>query len=365
MGFTCGIIGLPNIGKTTIFNALTGAHVEATRYASTSTQPNTRVVPVPDPRMDTICALVEAEKVIYTTLEFVDIAGLAKGASRGEGLGNKFLAHIREVDAIAHIVRCFEDPNLPHPNGKVDPQTDIETINTELIIADLEALDRRKQKLEKVGKSGDQDARAQLDLIRRIIETLDAGQPARALHLSTEMDKRYLKEYNLLTSIPVLYVCNIQEPAEAGNAHVAAVRAHAAEEKAPVVVLAGKLESEIMDIEDPEERQVFMQEMELKETGLSQMIRAGYDLLGLVTFFTVGGKENRAWTVRRNTRAPQAAGAIHSDFEKGFIRAVVYNLDDLVKHKTEHAIKEAGRLRLEGKDYIVQDGDILHFRFNV
>ena len=223
MGFTCGIIGLPNIGKTTIFNALTGAHVEATRYASTSTQPNTRVVPVPDPRMDTICALVEAEKVIYTTLEFVDIAGLAKGASRGEGLGNKFLAHIREVDAIAHIVRCFEDPNLPHPNGKVDPQTDIETINTELIIADLEALDRRKQKLEKVGKSGDQDARAQLDLIRRIIETLDAGQPARALHLSTEMDKRYLKEYNLLTSIPVLYVCNIQEPAEAGNAHVAAV----------------------------------------------------------------------------------------------------------------------------------------------
>ncbi len=365
MGFNCGLVGLPNVGKTTIFNALTGAHAEATNYAFTSDKTNTGVVHVPDGRLDAIGQWVEAEKTIFTTLEFLDIAGLAKGASRGEGLGNHFLGNIRQVDAIAHVVRCFEDPNIPHVSEKIDPAADIEAVNTELIIADLETLERRKTKLAKSAKSGDKDARFQIDLIDRITQTLDDNQPARALKLTTEAEKKQVREYNLLTSIPVFYVGNIQDPSEAGNEHVQAVQKHAEAEGAPVVALAGKLESEIMDMDDLEERKMFMEEMGLEETGLHKSIQAGYGLLDLVTFFTVGGKENRAWTVRRNATAPQAAGKIHSDFEKGFIRAVVYSYDDLVQHKSENAIKEAGKQRLEGKDYIVQDADIVHFRFNV
>ncbi|KMP10909.1 ribosome-binding ATPase YchF [Candidatus Nitromaritima sp. SCGC AAA799-C22] len=365
MGFSCGLVGLPNVGKTTLFNALTGAHAEATNYAFTSAQPNTGIVNVPDPRLDKISELVEAKKTVYTTLEFVDLAGLAKGASRGEGLGNQFLGRIREVDAIAHIVRCFDDPNIPHVSDTIDPPSDIDAIDTELIIADLETLERRKAKLEKTAKSGDKDAKIQLELIARITEILDDNRPARRVEIRNDVEKKLIKEYNLLTSIPVLYVCNIQDPSESGNDYVRAVKEHAKAEEIPVVVLAGKLESEIRDIEDPEERKAFMDEMGLDEPGLNQMIRTGYGLLGLVTFFTVGGAENRAWTVRKNTRAPQAAGAIHSDFEKGFIRAVVYSFDELVKYKNENAVKEAGKLRLEGKDYIFQDGDIAHFRFNV
>lgn len=365
MGFTCGIIGLPNVGKTTIFNALTGAHAEATRYAFTSAQPNTGVVGVPDPRLDTIDTLVKAEKTVRTTLEFVDIAGLAKGASRGEGLGNKFLAHIREVDAIAHIVRCFEDENIPHVNDKIDPESDTETLNTELIIADLETLERRIDKLAKIAKSGDKEAKFQIEMVGKIIDTLSDGQPSRSLEWHTDAEKKFVKSLVLLTNIPVLYVCNIQDPSEENNDLVAAVREVAAKENAPVVVLAGKLETEIREIDDLQERQAFMDAMGLNETGLGQMIHAGYELLDLVTFFTVGGTENRAWTVRKNTKAPQAAGVIHSDFEKGFIRAVVHTLDDLIQYKTENAIKEAGHLRLEGKEYVIQDGDIVHFRFNV
>ena len=365
MGFTCALVGLPNVGKSTIFNALTGANVEATNYAFTSAQPNTGIVNVPDPRLDTISQLVEAKKTVYTSLEFVDLAGLAKGASQGEGLGNQFLGRIREVDAIAHVVRCFEDPNIPHISEIIEPKSDIEAIDTELIIADLETLEKRKTKLQKTAKSGDKDAKLQLDLIARITETLDNNRPARAVKIHNDIEKKLIKEYNLLTSIPVLFVCNIQDPSENSNNHVQTVKEYAAAEKIPVVILSGKLESEIMDIDDLEERKTFMKEMGLNEPGLNCMIQTGYDLLSLVTFFTVGGAENRAWTIHQSSRAPQAAGTIHSDFERGFIRAVVYSFDDLVKYKNENAVKEAGKLRLEGKEYIVQDGDIVHFRFNV
>ena len=365
MGFTCALIGLPNVGKSTIFNALTGANVDATNYAFTSAQPNTGVVNVPDPRLDAISQLVEAKKTVYTSLEFVDLAGLAKGASQGEGLGNQFLGRIREVDAIAHIVRCFEDPNIPHISEIIEPKSDIEAIDTELIIADLETLEKRKTKLQKTVKSGDKDAKLQLDLIAHITETLENNRPARAVESHNSIEKKLIKEYNLLTSIPVLFVCNIQDPSETNNNHVQAVKEYAAAEQIPVIMLAGKLESEIMDIDELEERKTFMKEMGLNEPGLNCMIQTGYDLLNLVTFFTVGGAENRAWTIHQNSRAPQAAGTIHSDFERGFIRAAVYSFDDLVKYKNENAVKEAGKLRLEGKEYIVQDGDIIHFRFNV
>ncbi len=364
MGFNCGIVGLPNVGKSTIFNALTSAGAQASNYPSTTIDPNIGVVDMPDERLDRLVEIYKPKKRTPTSMEFVDIAGLVKGASQGEGLGNKFLANIREVDAIAHVVRCFEDPNVIHVSGRVDPQQDIEVIEAELMLADLDAIEKRLYKAEKMTKTGDKKAQEEVEFMRRLKDMLAKGQPVRRASHSEE-ETLWLKSYALLSAKPVLYVANVAEDmVDKPNPFVDAVKKIAAEEGARVVVISGQVEGEIAQL-PLDERKEYLAGMGLKESGLDRMIRAGYELLGLITFLTAGEKEVRAWTITKGTKAPQAAGKIHTDFEKGFIRAEVFHFDDLVRLGSEKAVKEAGLLRSEGKEYVVKDGDIMLFRFNV
>ena len=363
MGFKCGIVGLPNVGKSTLFNALTEtASAQAANYPFCTIEPNVGEVAVPDPRLETLAKLAKSAEIIPTRLTFVDIAGLVRGASKGEGLGNQFLANIREVDAIAHVVRCFEDTDITHVEGRIDPIADIETVETELMLADLDSLERRVDGLSKKAKGGDKDAKEMLDLINRALELLHDGKPARLVERKPE-EERAFHMLGLLTSIPVLYVCNVEEAAAAtGNDFSGKVEASAKAKGAATIVISAKIESEIAVL-SREERSDYLSAVGLQEAGLDRLIRAGYALLGLVTFFTAGPKETRAWTVTHGAKGPQAAGVIHTDFEQGFIRAETIAYADYVAGGGEAGAREAGKMRLEGKDYVVQDGDVMHFRF--
>ncbi len=363
MAIKCGIVGLPNVGKSTLFNALTKAGIEAANYPFCTIEPNVGVVPVPDPRLDALAEIVKPERILPTTIEFVDIAGLVAGASKGEGLGNQFLANIRETDAITHVVRCFDDGNVVHVAGKVSPLDDIDVINTELSLADMETVEKAIQRLSRVAKSGDKAAKAQLALCEQVKAHLDEGKPVRSMGLDDEQ-RHLLRELHLLTIKPTMYIANVADDGFDNNPMLDQVRELAASEGAVVVPVCAAIESELIDL-DEEEKAEFLADLGLEEPGLNRVIRAGYELLGLQTYFTAGVKEVRAWTVKVGATAPQAAGVIHTDFEKGFIRAEVIAYDDFIACNGEAGAKEAGKWRLEGKDYIVQDGDVIHFRFNV
>ncbi|PJK14586.1 redox-regulated ATPase YchF [Lysobacteraceae bacterium NML07-0707] len=363
MAIQCGIVGLPNVGKSTLFNALTRAGIAAANFPFCTIEPNVGVVPVPDPRLDALAEIVKPERTIPTAVEFVDIAGLVAGAAKGEGLGNKFLANIREVDAIAHVVRCFEHPDVIHVSNKVDPLADIETIDTELALADLESVEKALQRAERNAKSGDKDAKRRVEVLNRVREGLDAGRPVRALGLD-EDEQAVIRDLFLLTIKPVMYVANVLEDGFENNPHLDAVRRHAEAEGSQVVPVSAAIEEELSQLDDAD-RDTFLADLGLEEPGLNRVIRAAYTLLGLQTYFTAGVKEVRAWTVKKGATAPQAAAVIHTDFEKGFIRAETIAFDDFIQYKGEAGAKEAGRLRLEGKEYRVQEGDVLHFRFNV
>ena len=363
MGIKCGIVGLPNVGKSTLFNALTRAQIAAENYPFCTIDPNVGVVGVPDPRLDQLAAIAKPEKILPAAVEFVDIAGLVAGASKGEGLGNQFLAHIRETDAIAHVVRCFVNDDIVHVSGKVDPISDIDVIDTELCLADLASVEKATDRAAKAAKAGDKDSVRKRDLFMRLREHLNHGKPARSMSLTVE-DRADLRELHLLTLKPIMYVANVNETGFTDNPHLDAVRQRAKEEGAVVVAVCAAIEAEISQLAD-EDRAEFLKDLGLSEPGLDRVIRAAYQLLGLQTYFTAGEKEVRAWTVRAGSTAPQAAGVIHTDFERGFIRAEVIGFNDYLACKGEAGAKEAGKLRLEGKEYIVREGDVMHFRFNV